>query len=40
MSYPALEASAYADPGEAERESADGPLGCVVSTGVNVSCAG
>jgi hypothetical protein len=40
MSCPALKASAYADPGEAERESVDVMFGCVVSTSVNASCVG
>lgn len=39
-SCPGLKASAYADPGEAERESAEGMLGCDISTGVNESCVG
>jgi hypothetical protein len=39
-SCPDLKASAYAEPGEAERESADGMVGCVISTGVKASCVG
>jgi hypothetical protein len=39
-SCPDLKASAYADPGEAERERAEGMFGCVVSIGVKPSCAG
>lgn len=39
-SCPDLRASAYADPGEAERDRADGMLGCIVSKVVKASCVG